>query len=436
VYLAATYAFSASVAAAMVTAGESAALWQVATAGTLAAVCIGLVLFVRRIRRAGRRERRILRVPIAGICLAIVTFGLWQLKTGLHLTGAGRWTVPLVELAQIAGVAGVPSACLFGVLRRRWDQARIAQLVRDLAHTPAGQLQPALARALDDPELVLAFPADDGFATADGHPFPLPGPASERTVTTVGSTGVPQAVIVHDRSVDDPTLTEAVRHAVHLALDNARLQTELRAQLAEVRASRMRLVEAGDAARKRIERDLHDGAQQRLLSAGMMLHLLRDRLADPDEETADLLRQLSDEVRAALAELRELARGIHPAALTAQGLPSALENLAGRACLPVRLVIPAGLPRLPGRVEATAYFAVSEALTNVTKHAGAGQAEVSASLDGARLVVRVTDDGRGGAVMGPGLAGLADRVAAVGGRIGLSSPAGDGTTVEVVLPCD
>jgi signal transduction histidine kinase len=196
----------------------------------------------------------------------------------------------------------------------------------------------------------------------------------------------------------------------------------------ELRASRARIVAAADEARRRIERDLHDGAQQRLVALALLLRHARATL-DPA-----VLDAAIDELAAATAELRALARGIHPAVLTERGLEPALAGLAGRVPLPVHMIGPPA-ERLPAGVEAAAYFIVAEALTNVVRHARANRVDVSLRLSGDRLVVRVRDDGRGGALPGGGLRGLVDRVAALDGSFTLESPAGGGTTVRAELPC-
>jgi PAS domain S-box-containing protein len=204
----------------------------------------------------------------------------------------------------------------------------------------------------------------------------------------------------------------------------------------ELRASRARIVAAADAARRRIERDLHDGAQQHLVALAATLRLARHRVERDAHGAADLLDGALDELVAATAELRELARGIHPVVLTEGGLEPALAGLAGRFELPVAIDGPPP-ERLPAEVEATAYYVVAEALTNVARHAGATSAAVAVERAGAALVVRVRDDGRGGAATGAGsgLGGLADRVAALGGRLVVVSPPGGGTIVEAEIPC-
>jgi signal transduction histidine kinase len=211
------------------------------------------------------------------------------------------------------------------------------------------------------------------------------------------------------------------------------LDAELRESHEELRASRARIVQAGDAARRRIERDLHDGAQSRLVALSLLLRSARRR-ADADPELAELLDRAQDELQTSLAELRELARGIHPAVLTDRGLEPALNALVARAPVPVTLAVEAD--RLPGPVESTAYFVVSEGLANVAKYAGATHASVTVRRVDGRVTVDVTDDGVGGAdtTRGSGLRGLADRVASLDGTLSLNSPAGGGTRLRAEIP--
>jgi PAS domain S-box-containing protein len=212
--------------------------------------------------------------------------------------------------------------------------------------------------------------------------------------------------------------------------------TDRKAAEAELRASRARIVEAADAARRRLERDLHDGAQQRLVELGLDLRMARSRLGDDPERAHELLDAALGDLNDASRELRELARGIHPAALTEGGLRPALEALAARSSLPSQLV---AVPdeRFAAPVEATAYFTVAEGLTNAARYAAAGRVEIEAvRLDG-RLRVEVRDDGRGGAdpAPGSGLRGLADRAAALDGELAVISPPGGGTVLRLELPC-
>jgi signal transduction histidine kinase len=220
-----------------------------------------------------------------------------------------------------------------------------------------------------------------------------------------------------------------------LAADNARLQTEIEAQLEEVRASRVRIIAAGDAERKRVERDLHDGAQQRLVSLTLALRLARSRLGDDLDPSAKLsLDQASDDAKAALSELRQLARGIHPQILTEAGLGPAVQSLADRSSVDVRVEIDA--IRFPSVVEGAAYFTISEALANVSKYAQATQASVRTRSQDDGLVIEIADDGIGGAdpSTGTGLRGLADRLASVDGSLEIRSPVGGGTHLLARIP--
>jgi signal transduction histidine kinase len=253
-------------------------------------------------------------------------------------------------------------------------------------------------------------------------------------VTEIERDGVRLAAIVHDPALDDSQdLVRGAGAAVALALENERLDAELRARVEELRASRERLVRAGLDERRRIERDLHDGAQQRLVSLRLALGLARK--AEDPEAAARLVDGAISELDSALSELRTLARGIHPGVLTDHGLEPALEALADRAPLPVRVEADSG--RLPAAVESAAYFTVAEALTNVAKYAHASRASVKLSLRNGHALVEVRDDGVGGADphAGTGLSGLSDRLAALGGRLELESPAGEGTLVRAEIPC-
>jgi signal transduction histidine kinase len=245
----------------------------------------------------------------------------------------------------------------------------------------------------------------------------------------------PLAALVHDPALD-PALVRATGAAAGMAIENERLHAEVRAQLDEVRSSRARLVQAGDDERRRLERDLHDGAQQRLLTLAIALRRADRQLACGEPaELAGTLAGASRELRAAIDELRELARGIHPTVLTEAGLGPALRSLGERAGVPV--LVEAIDQRFPPTVEATAFFVASEALANTTKYAKASSAELCARCQDGILTVEISDDGVGGADpdVGSGLRGLQDRVAAAGGRLTVTSPLGAGTVVRADLPC-
>jgi signal transduction histidine kinase len=254
----------------------------------------------------------------------------------------------------------------------------------------------------------------------------------------IGSVADPLAAIVHDPALaDQPELLGGVIRVLGLALENERLQSDLREQLQLVTESRTRLVSAAEDERRRLERDLHDGAQQRLIAVMLALQQARAEAGDAKApvEVARRLDAAADELNLAIRELRELARGIHPALLEEDGLAAAVAGLARRAGLPVIVRAELG-GRLPPLVETTGYFTIAEALTNAQRHARATQAEVSITLVDGVLEVEVRDDGAGGAdpSRGSGLRGLADRVTALGGRLNVESAAGGGTTVHASIP--
>ena len=396
-----------------------------------------IVLVLRRLVRATPRARRIL----APLLLAAVVFALRAVFECIF-TFAERPSESLYVYLfwwQVAGFIALPLALLAGMLRARLARAGVAELVLELERTPPQGLRDALARALGDPTLAVALwlPERREYVDANGRPVPLPDEGGARAVTVLEHEGEPVAAIVHDATLaDEPELLRASGAAARLALENARLQAEMRAQLAEVQESRARIVAAADEERRRIERDLHDGAQQRLVALALELRTAQRRLgsgADPELET--VLAEAVGELQAAVDELRELARGVHPAILTEDGLAAALESLSSRTPVPVSVDV--SDERLPPQVEATAYFVACEALANVVKHAGASTATVTAVRRNGLLVIAVEDDGVGGAHAdgGSGLRGLADRVEALGGRLRVVSPAGGGTRVVGEIPC-
>ncbi len=248
--------------------------------------------------------------------------------------------------------------------------------------------------------------------------------------------GMHVAALVHDPALnDEPELLDAAAAAAGIALENARLHVELRARLEELRGSRARIVEAGDKERQRLERNLHDGAQQRLIALSLELSLLEEQL-DGDLDATTQLDQARREIATSLDELREVARGIHPAVVSGHGLAVALEQLTALAPVPVRLTV-AIEGRLPDALEVAAYYLVSESLANVGKYAKASSVTVDVSRLNGQVLVEVTDDGIGGAdtERGTGLRGLADRVEALDGRLRIWSPGGGGTRVRAEIPC-
>ena len=407
--------------------------WRIGQAAQLASPIVGgLVLFAvwRHWRGAGPLARRALLPVILAVPLAVLTpITMVGAVLGTDFWGLGR--LPSYDV----GLLILPAALLIGVLRLRLDRGRVAGLVVELGGgVPVGALRDALARALGDPTLELAFadPNSIGYIDPAGRPVEVPFEDAARSVARVEQGHDLLAVLIYDRTLDDedPGLVEAVGSAARLALDNERLSAQVRAQLEEVRASRARIVEAADAERRRVERDLHDGAQQRLVALAMRLQLAQVRAG----EKSALIDDTTSELEAAIREVRDLARGVHPAILTEAGLAAALETLAERSPVPVR--IDAHEARYRPAIEVTAFYVVSEALTNTARYAAATEALVSVSGNDDWLTVTVADDGRGGAdaTGGSGLRGLADRVAAVGGRLTVTSPMGGGTTISAVLP--
>jgi signal transduction histidine kinase len=387
---------------------------QRAMIGALCALVV--VVVVTRWLRASAPRRRALLPSLAG-AFTLAMFTLLAID-GL----VGGTSTPAVVWATASSLALVPLAFLAGLLRSRLARGGLAELLRGLGTMTAGDMQQALRRALGDSDLVLAV---------DGAPT---GTGPDRTVTPVERGGRRVAAIVHDAALqDDPELLEAAAAATAVALENRRLLSEAEQRLKELKESRERVVTAGDVERRRLERNLHDGAQQRLVAISMQLRLLELRLGD-DPSAAELLSKASSELTESLSELRELARGLHPAVLE-YGLPSALEALATRSAVPT--TVTCELPqRLPQPVELAAYFVAAEALTNVAKYAQASGATVRAWARDGRATIEITDDGVGGAAAarGSGLRGLADRVEALDGTLAVESEAGAGTTVTAEIP--
>jgi signal transduction histidine kinase len=398
--------------------------------GVLAVVSVALtvVLVLRRWRASNPAQRRGLE-PVLLLGGVIMVLGLATAGTQL----AGVW--PKTQIAFIAAFALFPAAFLLGLLRTRFFRTTtVARLIELLARDPRS-VREALAGALGDETLVVAYWLPDrGYVDRDGHA--LAPVADGRVLTEIDHEGRRVGALVHAAAVGEtPGLLGDAAAAAALALENARLEVELRARLEALRASRARLVEAGDAERRRLGRDLHDGAQQRLVALMIELQLARERFADDPLGARELVDSAFANAQAAVGELRDLASGIHPAVLSQRGLDAALESLASRAPVPVELE--SALPeRLPIAVETAAYFVVAEALTNVAKYANASFVRVEVRREHDCAVVDVRDDGVGGADAGggSGLRGLGDRVGALDGTLSVESPPGAGTLVRARIP--
>ena len=407
-------------------------------AAALALVIVVMVYLIRRYRRAGGAERRIYGpLYLAGIALMIALVATVAVNAAATSSDAAN----VAWLCAMAVLGLMPFAFLAALARARVLQGgAVGELISRLGETPRpGELRDALADALSDPSLELVYwlPESARFVDATGRPFALPQHGSGRALAPVERDGETIAAIVYDATLTGARdHVRAVGAAAALALQNERLDAELRAKVQELRASRERMLSIGLEERRRLERNLHDGAQQRLVSLALNLRVARSKLHEDPGGADTLLAEAGDELDSALEELRELARGLHPAVLSERGLRTAIESLALRAPVPVQL---GALPeeRLPEAIELAAYFVISEALTNVAKYADAAQATVSVERLNGRVVVAVADDGVGGADpgRGSGLRGLADRMAVLEGLLEVKSERGKGTTVKASIPC-
>jgi signal transduction histidine kinase len=404
----------------------------VSAIGALVAVAV-IVELAGRWRAASPPLRRAL-APVVGtggaaIVLLAALYASYTIAPGVY---------DVLAWLLLAVIAAFPFAFLVGLLRMRLARLAVGRLVVDLGSTPAdSELRDALRRALHDPELTIAYWQPDlgDFVDGGGGPVPLPQPGDERTASVIERDGRPVAALIHDAVLElDPELIEAVAAAAGLALENERLQAELRARLEDLRASRTRIVEAQASERRRLERNLHDGAQQRLVALALELRTAERReIADP-AANREILSAAGRHLQQAIDELRELARGIHPAVLSDRGLGAALDALAART--PLVVTVDVEDQQLPEAIEVAAYYVAAEALTNVVKHAQATEATLRMERLADRAVLEVADDGVGGADLqgGSGLRGLADRVEALDGRLEISSLPGRGTRIRAAFP--
>ena len=405
--------------------------------GTQRSLNIGLclaacALIAGRWRAASAPRRRALLPSVAGA--ACMLMFVWLMVTDF-VKGPRSQTMIMVAYCSMLIV---PAAFLVGLLRSRLARGGLTQLFRELGGMRGPALQAALGRTLGDPTLVLAYrlPESRGYADADGRPVLVPPVEPDQASVAIEREGQPVAALVYDAALDDdPEMVEAVRAAATMALQNEHLLAESESRLAEVQASRQRIVAAGDAERRRLERDLHDGAQQRLVAVALQLRLIRSGIRSDPAGAEALASTAADELARSLAELRELARGIHPAALD-HGLIPALESLATRSTVTTSVSCDAP-EAVPEAVELAVYFVACEALANVGKYAAATTASLRLSRTAGGLMIEIADDGVGGAdaARGSGLHGLADRVAALDGSLRVTSPPGAGTVVAAELPC-
>jgi len=332
----------------------------------------------------------------------------------------------------------VIAVCLVaGLLSSWWDRSAVTDLVVELGEGRSGSLRDALSRALGDPTLEVGYwRSDEGsFVDHEGRSLSLPDPGTERSVTIVERDGQPVAVLVHDPAVlDDPGLLQAVSTATQLGASNARLQAEVQARIERLRASRRRILEAGDEERQRLERRLHDGAERRLVGLAETVRDAGGQANSISPATLEKINRAEVQREATVEELRELGHGLHPRALGELGLERALASLVDRSPAPVELSVHAD--DLPPRIAAAVYFVCSEGLANVAKYAAATRVVISVQIRGNALSLEITDDGVGGAslLQGTGLRGLADRVEALGGEFRVESASGKGTRLICGIP--
>jgi signal transduction histidine kinase len=400
-------------------------------AGTVALAACLVAVAAREYVRAAGRERRMRRSALQASAL---------FAAGVAAIASVRFTVPgpATDTATLRAfevmLCALAVGLLIGLVRWPWERTEVADLVVELGETRSGTLRDELAWALGDPSLQVGYwlPESGGFVDAAGRPLAVPEPGSGRAATMVERDGQPLAVLVHDPAVlGDPGLAGAVSSAAGLAAANARLQAEVRARLAEIAASRRRILEAGDEERGRLERRLRNGAQQRLgeLAGNMRLA----RRSATGQATAERIARAELQLTRTQEDLGRLARGLHPRQLSEQGLEAALAALAGDFPLRVDLTAPV-IPTSPS-VAACVYFVCSEALANVAKHASASTVQISVTAQAGAITVEVADDGVGGADhQGRGIRGLADRVETLGGTLTLVSAPGQGTRLTAVIP--
>ena len=403
--------------------------WGGSEAATIAFAVLLVAVPLAQLRGVVGVERRS-RTPAvwaaAGISLVLVVGAAARLA--FPKGDADDPALLAYEAVICAAAVGLAAA----LVRARWLRPPVADLVVELSETRATTVRDALAHALADPSLEVAYRAGDGWVDLGGQPFVLPPEGAGRAVTPIERDGKPVAMLVHDPEIlSDPGIADAVARAARLAAANARLQRDVQAQAAELEASRRRLLVAGDTERRRLERRLREGAELRLNR--LAAELERARLSGSGDAPAPL-EHAERRLANAIAELEELGRGLHPRLLSTRGLEGALAELAQRSLLPVEVSFRSS--RLPEELEAAVYFICSEALANAAKHASATKVAIDVAARDGELTVRVVDDGRGGADLarGSGLRGLVDRVEALGGELRLVSPPGGGTVVAARFP--
>ena len=419
---------------AAVAAGYAAALITPVWSGWASTITVAALLVAVAIlgyMRAAGRERRMRKSALQATTLFATIAAAGAL---VRFTVAGPVTESATLLVYEVMLCALAVGLIIGLMRWPWERAEVADLVVDLGETRSGTLRDELARALGDPGLQVGYWLSDSasFVDTGGRPLAIPHLGSGRSSTMIERDGQPLAVLVHDPAVlDDPGLVEALSSAAKLAAANARLQAEVRARLAEISASRRRILTAGDEERDRLERRLHDGAQLRLEGLADSMRMARQSATGP--ATAERIARAEVQLTRTKEDLGRLARGLHPRQLSEQGLQAALAALVGD--FPMRVDLTAPAARISSAVAACVYFVCSEALANVAKHASASNVQISVLARAGAIMVDVVDDGLGGAdPQGRGLRGLADRVETLGGTLTVVSFAGHGTRLTAAMP--
>jgi signal transduction histidine kinase len=413
-------------------------LREVLVTAVFAAVCVRLVL---RLAASSHLMRRTL-APV--LTVAIAHFACFAVLLVARRVSPGSEALAAATRALSLSVPLMAAGFLFGLTRWHLFLATASQnLAGRLAeHPDPGALQSALSETFDDPALLIVYPDETGgWASTGGESVPVPQPGSGRWLTKIWDGDRVIAGIVHDETLaDEHAFIDAARAYAVLTLDNRRLGAEAAALVDEVRESRSRIQASADDERRRVERDLHDGAQQRLVALRIKLELAAERIDGSDHRSAQLIRELGGDVDGALDEIRSLARGIFPSPLADRGLVEALTSAALQAVLPTTVHARNTRERYPRAVESAAYFCCLEAMQNATKHALGARSIVMELTDNGVLQFEVRDDGEGFAIetveAGVGLTSMRDRLAAVGGNLHIVSSIGRGTRVIGRIPLD
>jgi signal transduction histidine kinase len=406
-------------------------VWQNEAVTIVLALLLIAVSARDHFRTVGRSRRAHMPALQASAALGIALAAQAAIRLALP-DGAGNG--PLL-LAYEAVLLGIAIGLCVGLLSAPWERVDVANLVVELGEERSGTLRGELSRALGDPSLEIGYwvPDAEVFVDAAGRVVSLPDPDAGRAVTMIERDGSRIAALVHDPAVlDDPGLLEAVSVAAQLAASNARLQAEVRARLAELVASRRRILEAADQERRRLARRLHQGAERRLVEMAGKLHSAHASAVG--DKTRKRINRAEAQLAQTIGEVRELAQGLHPRVLAEVGLAGALAATVER--LPAQVEVAISADGLPPAVEAAVYFVCSEAIANVVKYASASRVQVCVKTEEGRVSVAVEDDGVGGAdlTLGSGLRGLADRVEALGGTFHVNSPRGGGTRLTAEIP--